>query len=94
MAGKGRAGSIGGWIAIPLVLWRRRAHSDAMTLLPLVPQFESREGRPGKGWLVHASWSSGRTADIPGFATEAEADAWIRSESPAWLAARLTGSRD
>lgn len=65
-----------------------------MALRPLVPRFESREGKPGKGWLVHASWSSGRTADIPGFANQAEAEDWIRSQSSAWLAARLTGSRD
>jgi hypothetical protein len=65
-----------------------------MTLQPLVPQFQSRQAKRGQGWLVHASWSSGRTADIPGFASEAEADDWIVSKSPAWLAARLTGSRD
>ena len=65
-----------------------------MTLQPLIPKFQSREARRGMGWLVHVSWSSGRTADIPGFASEAEADDWIRSDSPAWLAARLTGSHD
>lgn len=82
-----------GPFAIPLVQVRRGAHSAAMTLQPLVPKFEIREGKPGKGWLVHASWSSGRTADIPGFATKADAENWIKNESPAWLAARLTGSR-
>ena len=65
-----------------------------MALQPLVPRFQSREARHGKGWLVHASWSSGRTADIPGFATKAEADEWIASKSQGWLEVRLTGSHD
>ncbi|MCB1498260.1 MAG: hypothetical protein KDK07_00470 [Bauldia sp.] len=65
-----------------------------MTLQPLVPKFETRKSRRGDDWLVHASWSSGRTADIPGFANEAAAEDWIKTESPRWLAARLTGSHD
>lgn len=65
-----------------------------MTLQPLVPKFEARKSRRGNEWLVHTSWSSGRTADIPGFASETEAENWIRTESSAWLAARLTGSHD
>jgi hypothetical protein len=65
-----------------------------MTLQPLVPKFQSLEARHGRGWLVHVSWTSGRTADVQGFASEAEAEEWVRSDSPAWLAARLTGSHD
>ena len=61
---------------------------------PLVPEFQCVEISRGRGWLVRASWSSGRTAEIPGFANQAEAEAWIRDESPAWLAARLTRSHD
>ena len=65
-----------------------------MILKPLVPRFECVEASRGRGWLVRASWSSGRTAEVPGFDSKDAADAWIRDESPAWLAARLTRSHD
>ena len=48
----------------------------------------------GDGWYVLASWDSGRTAEVNGFATEAEAEAWIKNDSAAWLTARHTGSHD
>ena len=60
---------------------RRGSYFRLMSLQPLGSKFQIRQARRGQGWLVHASWSSGRTADIPGFATEAEADDWIRSKS-------------
>ncbi len=66
----------------------------AMALRALIPEFETRELRHGKGWIVHASWSNGRTADIPNFASRAEADQWIKTSSTAWLEERSTGSHD
>jgi hypothetical protein len=60
----------------------------------LIAHFKPVPLKHGDGWTVLASWDSGRTAEVNGFATKAEAQAWITTESAAWLTARHTGSHD
>jgi len=70
-------------------------HSAAMAAIgALKAHFKPCPLKHGDGWYVLASWDSGRTAEVTGFATKAEAAAWIKNESPAWLTARYTGSHD
>jgi hypothetical protein len=53
------------------------------------PWFEVTPFEDSSGWYVLAVWPDGRTILINGFASEAEAQAWITTdESREWLAER------
>ncbi len=65
-----------------------------MALTPSPVHFAARPLKSGDGWYVQVTWDSGRTAQVPDFATEADAKQWIRDESGVWLAERHTGSHD
>jgi IS1 family transposase len=49
------------------------------------PSFEIERERIGQGYFVRATLTNGATDTIYGFATEADADKWIRNESVVWL---------
>jgi hypothetical protein len=65
-----------------------------MVLHPLEAHFQARPLKRGTGWYVLVSWDGGRTAQINDFASEAEADEWIKNKSAGWLKTRDTGSHD
>jgi hypothetical protein len=41
-------------------------------------------------WWVAAKWPDGRTEDIEGFSSEADANEWIATELDRWLEERKT----
>jgi hypothetical protein len=65
-----------------------------MALGPSPVHFEARPFKVGDGWYVRVSWDNGRTADVPNFATEADAEQWIKHEAASWLEKRRTKSHD
>ena len=65
-----------------------------MALRVSQPRFEARKQKHGDGWYVLATWPTGSTAEVKGFASEPEAQEWIENKSVAWLKARQTGSHD
>jgi len=52
-----------------------------MTLAALQAHFKSCPLKHSAGWYLRVTWDSGRTAQVDGFATEAEAEAWIATNS-------------
>jgi hypothetical protein len=65
-----------------------------MALGPSPVHFKPHPLRSGDGWFIQVTWDSGRTAEVPNFASEADAERWIAHESALWLAERHTGSHD
>jgi hypothetical protein len=47
--------------------------------------FEPKQLKTGSEWYVLAALSGIRAQRIPSFKSQAEAEAWIRTESSAWL---------
>ena len=47
--------------------------------------FEPEQSKASSEWLVVAALSGIRAKRIPSFKSRAEAEAWIRAESGAWL---------
>lgn len=83
----------GGPISV-LALHSDASHIASMALGPSQANFKARPVKVGDGWYVRVTWDNGRTADVPGFANEADAEQWIRHEAAAWLEKRHTGSHD
>lgn len=54
---------------------------------PKVPRvtFEPKQSKAGSEWYVLAALSGIKAKHIPRFKSRAEAEAWIRTESGAWL---------
>ena len=65
-----------------------------MALSPSPAHFNARPFKIGDGWYVRVTWDNGSTADVPNFATEANAEQWIKHEAAAWIEKRRTGSHD
>jgi len=63
-----------------------------MALGPSSVRFNPHSLKSGDGWYVQVTWDNGRTAQVPNFATEAEAERWIKNDSAQWLAERHTHS--
>jgi len=49
------------------------------------PKFEPRERRIGSTWYVLVTWGDRPSEQAGGFATEAEATAWIKEIAPQWI---------
>jgi hypothetical protein len=49
------------------------------------PTLEVRQSKD-TGYLVIVTWPKGLEQEVAGFATEAEARAWINDEAPDWIA--------
>ena len=69
-------------------------HIASMALGPSPIHFSAHPVEIGDGWYVRVTWDNGRTAEVPNFATEAEAEQWIKHEAAAWIEKRRTGSHD
>lgn len=65
-----------------------------MALGPSSVRFIPHLLKSGDGWYVQVTWDNGRTAQVPNFATEADAEQWIKNGSALWLTERHTHSRD
>ncbi len=65
-----------------------------MALGPSPVHLKARPHKSGDSWYVQVTWDSGRTAQVPDFVTEADAERWIKEESALWLEERHTGSHD
>jgi hypothetical protein len=63
-----------------------------MALAALQAHFKSCPLKHSAGWYLRVTWDSGRTAQVDGFATEADAEPWIATNSIARVKARQTGS--
>ncbi len=58
-------------------------------------RFEPRPRRIGMQWRVVATYANGQKGQITGFASEAEAVAWLASDAcEAWRMARLIARGD
>ena len=77
-----------------LAICRAPLHIANMALGPSPVHFKPHPVKRGDGWYVQVTWDNGRTAQVPNFATEADAEQWIKHESAVWLAERHTGSHD
>lgn len=52
------------------------------------PAFEARRLKSAPGWYVRVTWRYGQVGHVSGFASERDAQNWIREKSDAWLRSR------
>ena len=73
---------------VPWNLWQ--AHLFSNRSAPLAKsvakiRFEPRPIKAGPGWLVIIRFPDRPEIELPGFATEADANNWVTNDSEAWL---------
>jgi hypothetical protein len=49
------------------------------------PKIEARELRDGSGWYALVTWGDRPSEQVGGFATDLEAQVWIRYSAEAWI---------
>jgi hypothetical protein len=52
------------------------------------PVIEARQLKTAPGWYVRVTWRYGQAEHVSGFASEHEAQNWIKEKSEAWLRGR------
>jgi hypothetical protein len=57
------------------------------------PTFEARQLKSVRGWYVRVSWQYGQMEHVGGFASEQDADSWIKEKAQEWLRNRTAALR-
>ncbi len=57
------------------------------------PTFEAHRLKSAPGWYVRVSWRHGQVEHVSGFASERDAQNWIKEKSMGWLRNRAGALR-